>query len=622
MHPRVFALVLLCGAVAFAQSSAVPSFELEQLRLNPGARHGLRVDTADLLTAGTWRASLTLHYQHLPLVYRGEDGAVLATIVGSRLTTHLAGAWAPTKWLEVGAQVPVVLWQGNGSSLDAVGVTAPTATALGTPYLQARFGILRQAEAAPLDVSAGFLLGLPIGSASGLTRDPTVSFLPRVSAGRTFGQFVRAGLELGATVRGGQVLSPDNPDARDSLGSMFDLGVGAATLGDGLRGELSLRAAIPFTRAPAGAELLAGARYPLGPVELYALAGPGFGRLPGTPVFRVLLGVAFPNGRPKTAPPRCVEGTPYALAECPDADRDGDGVKNGVDACPEVKGAASAKGCPDRDGDGVKDEADECPAVKGLVELKGCPDLDGDGVKDEVDECPEVKGPAALKGCPDGDGDALTDATDACPAEAGPPERKGCPAKDRDGDTVLDENDSCPDAAGPVERAGCPLVDTDGDSVEDPLDNCPKEAGPADNQGCPKAKRQLVVITREKLVIKDKVYFDTAKSNIQPRSFGLLDQVARVLTEHPEVAKVTVEGHTDSRGPADFNRALSQSRSESVKAYLVKKGVAAERLDAKGYGPDRPVADNATPAGREQNRRVEFVISTAEKVETKTLEAP
>jgi len=117
-----------------------------------------------------------------------------------------------------------------------------------------------------------------------------------------------------------------------------------------------------------------------------------------------------------------------------------------------------------------------------------------------------------------------------------------------------------------------------------------------------------VVITEKKLELKDKVFFDTSKATIKPVSFDLLDEVARVLVAHPEVKSLRIEGHTDSRGSAATNTALSEARAEAVRDYLVVKGVAAERLSAKGFGPARPVADNATSAGREANRRVEFMI--------------
>ncbi len=102
--------------------------------------------------------------------------------------------------------------------------------------------------------------------------------------------------------------------------------------------------------------------------------------------------------------------------------------------------------------------------------------------------------------------------------------------------------------------------------------------------------------------------FASGKSIIQPRSLPLLDQVARVLREHPEIERVRVEGHTDDRGKAEANRALSQARAEAVRDYLVKQGVEGGRLEAKGFGPDRPVTSNKTAQGRATNRRVEFVI--------------
>ena len=117
-----------------------------------------------------------------------------------------------------------------------------------------------------------------------------------------------------------------------------------------------------------------------------------------------------------------------------------------------------------------------------------------------------------------------------------------------------------------------------------------------------------VVVTEKKLELGEKVYFDTAKTSIKPTSFSLLDDVAQALAQNPQVKKVVIEGHTDAVGGEAKNLKLSQGRAEAVRAYLVKKGVEADRLDAKGYGESRPIADNKTAQGRESNRRVEFVI--------------
>ena len=119
---------------------------------------------------------------------------------------------------------------------------------------------------------------------------------------------------------------------------------------------------------------------------------------------------------------------------------------------------------------------------------------------------------------------------------------------------------------------------------------------------------QRVTVTASKLELQEKVYFDTGKATIKPASFGLLDEVAQVLVAHPEVKKVRIEGHTDASGSAATNTKLSQARADAVRSYLVGKGVAADRLSAKGYGPAKPIADNKTAEGREANRRVEFMI--------------
>ena len=183
--------------------------------------------------------------------------------------------------------------------------------------------------------------------------------------------------------------------------------------------------------------------------------------------------------------------------------------------------------------------------------------------------------------------------------------------RDQDLDGVEDGNDACPAEAGPVERKGCPVRDQDQDGVEDAVDNCPVEKGVPENAGCPAKKRQLVIITADKLQILEKVYFATGKSQVLPKSFPLLDNVANVMVSHPELL-VRIEGHTDSVGVREKNVALSQGRADAVKAYLVKQKVPAERLKAIGFGPDKPTAPNDTPAGREQNRRVEFNLEAKE----------
>jgi outer membrane protein OmpA-like peptidoglycan-associated protein len=215
----------------------------------------------------------------------------------------------------------------------------------------------------------------------------------------------------------------------------------------------------------------------------------------------------------------------------------------------------------------------------------------------------------------DSDGDGIPDVQDRCPAEAedkdGFEDEDGCPDPDNDKDGILDVDDKCPneaeDADGFEDDDGCPDPDNDKDGVPDASDKCPNQAGPASNDGCP-PKFALINVTEEKIELKQAVFFQTGQAIILAKSHGLLDEVAAALLARPTM-RVRIEGHTDNRGSQNYNRRLSQSRAEAVKAYLVSKGIASDRMESKGYGPDRAIDSNNTIAGREHNRRVEFVIS-------------
>jgi outer membrane protein OmpA-like peptidoglycan-associated protein len=208
-------------------------------------------------------------------------------------------------------------------------------------------------------------------------------------------------------------------------------------------------------------------------------------------------------------------------------------------------------------------------------------DKDKDGVTDDVDQCPDT--PKGEK-------------VDA----------KGCPLpKDSDGDGVTDDKDKCPGTpkGEKVDASGCPLPkDSDGDGVTDDKDKCPgtPKGTKVDANGCP----QLFEETKTTLVLEG-VNFETAKADLSPEAREVLDRVATSLAAYPEI-RVEVAGHTDSKGSRTYNVRLSQKRAESVRDYLVGKGIAADRMVAKGYGPDKPIATNDTEEGRAQNRRTEL----------------
>lgn len=148
-------------------------------------------------------------------------------------------------------------------------------------------------------------------------------------------------------------------------------------------------------------------------------------------------------------------------------------------------------------------------------------------------------------------------------------------------------------------------TDRDADGLPDIADNCPDVVGPITNSGCPVYKK--IVVKKDKLELKEKIYFDWDKSSIKKVSHPLLDDVVQALQDNHGF-KVQIEGHTSSEGEAEHNQELSESRATAVRDYLVSHGVKAERLISKGFGPSQPIDTNATPAGREANRRVEFVV--------------
>jgi len=320
-------------------------------------------------------------------------------------------------------------------------------------------------------------------------------------------------------------------------------------------------------------------------------------------------------------------------------DTDDDGIMDPDDECPtdpeDKDGFQDEDGCPDPDNDrdGIPDTRDRCPNepenFDGYQDDDGCPDVrgdtDGDGIPDESDKCPndpeDKDGFEDADGCPDLDNDAdgILDTVDKCPMQ---PEDfdsfeddDGCPELDNDADGIPDDKDKCPNEAedkdGYQDEDGCPELDNDGDGIPDTVDKCPMQPedfdGCQDEDGCPEEGK--VCVTKEKIVISEKIFFATNKSAILPKSYELIAEIATVLNANPQVQLIEIQGHTDSQGGRTHNVALSEARATSVMSRLIMVGqVDPTRLSAKGFGPDLPIADNKTPAGRELNRRVEFMI--------------
>ncbi|MBA3453769.1 MAG: OmpA family protein [Deltaproteobacteria bacterium] len=287
-------------------------------------------------------------------------------------------------------------------------------------------------------------------------------------------------------------------------------------------------------------------------------------------------------------------------------DRDGDGLKDDVDKCPDdpedFDGFEDEDGCPepDNDRDGILDEDDKCPLIPedkdGFQDEDGCPegdknDRDGDGILDNVDKCPDD---------PE-DFDQFED-------------EDGCPDPDNDQDGILDVDDLCPndpeDKDGFEDEDGCPDLDNDKDRILDKDDKCPNEPetynGMDDEDGCP--DRGRVIVTDTGIEILDMVYFEYNKAVIKSQSFPILDAVAATMQGNPSIQLIEVQGHTDERGNDAYNLDLSDRRAASVKKYLIDKGVDANRLESQGYGETQPIDRRSNEAAWAKNRRVAFLI--------------
>jgi len=453
-----------------------------------------------------------------------------------------------------------------------------------------------------IQLGLGGYLFLPSGSRDQYTGEGAVRGQPHAILGGRLGESVGFVYTLagGADLRGS-----DSPHA-----ITYGAGAGLLLVEDVLQLGVELYGATPLggkqfplaslpTVTPADAstnlELLGSAKLRvIDGLTFGAAAGPGLRSAVGTPNFRV---VGMIGWTPLSAGAATADDDADAVV----GDSDDDGVADDIDACPDEKGQPSADpekdGCPppDRDQDGILDAEDACPSTKGErstdVTLNGCPaDSDGDGVHDGIDACLQVPG------------EATSDLTTT-----------GCPI-DSDRDGIVDSEDACKKAAGPkhadAARNGCPS-DPDGDGIEFAADACPTRKGPASpdpkKNGCPK----FVTVTDGEILISQQVHFMSDGSSVthvvSPNSTRLLAEVTEAIMD-PDIELVEVQGHTDDNGAPKYNVHLSQQRAEAVVAWLVHRGVPSDKLVAKGYGFERPVADNRIWTGRAKNRRVQFVI--------------
>jgi OOP family OmpA-OmpF porin len=580
-------LALLLAFAGQASAQTAKGFALN--RFDPAERGSewFAQDTLDLRGRGRLAVGATADFGYKPLVIVEADGSERAAIVRSQLFAHVGASYVLLDRLRLGLQVPIALSQ-SGAFGTVAGVTYTPAdkAAAGDVRVGADARLLG-AYRSPFTLAAGVQAFLPSGAREQYTGDGSVRVTPRLLAAGELGVFAWAA-RVGFLYR-----SLNESFAGSSVGTEVTFGASAGARvmqGKLLLGLESFGSTVvvdgrSFEKAATPVEALLGAHYTHGDLRFGLGVGRGLTRGFGTPQLRGLFTLEW-------APA-------YAEAKAAPLDRDGDGIEDARDACPAEKGPASKdaskNGCPaDRDGDGIYDANDACVDLKGLKsdepKKNGCPpDKDGDGIYDADDACVDLKG-----------------------IQSDEPKKNGCPP-DRDEDGIYDADDACVDVKGvksdDPKKNGCP-PDKDGDGIVDPADACPDAAGPKNDDpkknGCPAA-----AIVEGQIVILQQVKFKTASAVILKESDEILEAVAKILREHPEIKKVRVEGHTDNRGNKVVNKNLSAQRAASVVIWLTTKGkIDKKRLVFAGFGQDKPIDTNETEAGRQNNRRVEFHLET------------
>ncbi len=573
--------------VALAQSSG---FAVNRFEPSERGSHWFTLESLDFRGHLRPAVGVVGDYQYRPLAIYDQGGEPRASVVRHVATLNAGASLLLWDRARFALNVPLVVYnEGERGSLRGVAYAPPSSEqGIGDVRLGADIRLLGQYDG-PAVVAAGVQMWLPTGQQEDYTSDGRVRAAPRALVAGNLGIFTYAA-RVAVMFRG-----RDN-FAGSPLGHELLYGASAGVrianerlvVGPEAFGSTVLRDATFKTRTTPF-EILLGGHYTFaGGLRAGAGIGPGLTRGYGSPAVRVLASL---------------EWSPEIVR-----DRDGDGVPDDEDACPDAPGARSAEparnGCPeagparkDSDGDGIFDDEDACPTVPGKKtgdpRTHGCADSDGDGILDPIDACVDEPGVASED-----------------------PKLHGCPLRDRDKDGVLDKDDACPDAPGlktdDPKTNGCPDPDRDKDGIANEADACPDQPGKAHadpkKNGCPQ-----VFVSSTQIVIRDQVKFKTNSAEILPEkdSEESLQGVLKVLQEHPEIQKVRVEGHTDNKGAKAHNKTLSKNRAASVVKWLVAKGIDKKRLSSDGFGDEKPIDTNDTEEGRRNNRRVEFHIEAS-----------
>jgi OOP family OmpA-OmpF porin len=567
------ASALLATTPVLAQTNTtVKGFALDRFEPSGGGSDWFSLESIDFRGNGRPSLGVIGEWAYKPLVLYNRNDEEVATVVDQQLQLHVGFSVNLFDRLRLGASLPIIAYQkGNDVSVIGAGMyRGPNDAGIGDLRVGMDLRLFGSHRGFIRGAVGGYVF-FPTGDPAKYAGDDRVRVAPRAMIAGDIGPVAYA-------VQGGVHLRPGQERAFPELGNEVWGGaaiglrpndsilIGPEAYGSSTfsNGRIGLTKATPI-------EVLFGAHFTIADDWHLGLgAAPGLTQGLGAPRFRALLRLE------------------YFPAIKPPADRDKDGVFDFEDACPDEPGRRTSNpetnGCPrrlppppppsDRDKDGIIDAADACPDTPGVAtddpKTNGCPpvaDRDKDGIPDSEDACPDVPG-----------------------VKTDNPKTNGCADRDKDG--IFDPEDACPDAAGP--------------SDPDPKKN-----------GCPAAR-----VENGQIVILQQVKFKTGSAVILPESDIILDAIQKIFEGHPEIKKVRVEGHTDNRGGAAYNKNLSQKRAAAVVKWLVSHGIEKSRLTSEGFGFSRPIATNKTEEGRQENRRVELHIVDPPQSETPAPAAP
>ena len=547
------ALVVLF--LVLPQLAVAEEFDLQQFHPIPNtAGNFFDAASADVASHMSWSGMLLFNYGNNPLVRRDDEGESLESLVRHHGTAHLLLSLGIADRAELGLDIPVVVLQSGTGMVGTATSPGDAGAGIGDLRLVPKVQLFSNRESEG-DSGIAFALlvdtYLPTGNGE-MLQGGDFRIGPRVAFDADFGG-PKLGVNVGYLYRSAEVL--ENLEVRDTVGwnLAFELPVVDDLVATTeIFGRLTPGAA-EMSREQSPTEALVGMKYYRDGLQLVGGAGAGLVSGYGTPRARLFAGVGW---SPPVAAVEELEPEPQCRPETVEADCtdvpppscvDG-AVESHVATCEEGQCSYAATQTP-------CDSGTRCEEVDGTATCVAIPECDGD------DQCTDVPEPTCEE-------DVLTTYAGQC--VEGSCHYEGT-------QTRCEEDYEC------GLRAGTPACVERTDLVE-------------------------VDEERERIEIGEVVYFEVNSHEIAARSHRLLDQVATVLRDNPQLVRVRIEGHTDSTGSRDYNLDLSQRRAESVRAYLIGQDVAGERLDARGFGPDRPVEDNATEEGRAANRRVEFHI--------------